>query len=179
MYSKILFKLIQESIIPAFGLTVIKILATIYYGRVIGYSVDLYNVFNLQVSFGDYQLINSNILLSFMLFTFLGLSYCLVKSLFFHSSHIAPRISLGVFNFRVGFLIQDSFHLFSQTLIWLIFNFTVLFLALFLYIFGLVYGYIVLISSILVLISLYLFILDIEFEYNKISMEEEDEVFVA
>ena len=38
---------------------------------------------------------------------------------------------------------------------------------------------IVLISSILVLISLYLFILDIEFEYNKISMEEEDEVFVA
>ena len=53
MYSKILFKLIQEAAIPAFGLLVIKILITTYYGRLLGYNTDLYNIFSLQVSQTD------------------------------------------------------------------------------------------------------------------------------
>ena len=84
MYSKILLKLVQESSIPAFGLLVMKILLTIFYARSLGYNVDLYNVFSLQVSQSDYTLITSNVILGFVIFTFLGLAYCLVKSLFFH-----------------------------------------------------------------------------------------------
>jgi hypothetical protein len=177
MYSKILFKLIQESFIPAFGLLIIKILLTTYYSRTLGYNVDLYNVFSLQVSLSDYTLINSNVILGFVIFSFLGLAYCLVKSLFFHNSHVSPKMSLSVFNFRVGFLIQDSFHLFSQTLIWLIFNFSILFISVFLNLLGLIYGSVLLMSVILCLIGMYFFILDIEFEYRK-SLEEEEEVFV-
>lgn len=178
MYSKILFKLIQESIIPAFGLLVIKILGTVYYGRSLGYQVDLYNVFDLQVSKVDYQIINTNLLLSFIIFTFFGLSYCLVKSLFFHNSHISPRTSLNVFNFRVGYIIQDTFHLISQTLIWLMFNFSILFLIIFFSLLGLVSGYVVVISLVLSLVSLYFFILDIEYEYNSFNEEEEEELII-
>ena len=178
MYSKILVKLIQESIIPAFGLVVIKILVTLYYAKDLGYKVDLYNMNNLEVSFNSYQIINSNILTGFIIFCFFGLAYSLVKSLFFHESHINPRVSLSLFNFRVGFLIQDSFHLFSQSLIWLLFNFSILFISLFLFYFGLIYGYVLLLSAILTIVGLYFFILDIEFEYNKILLEEEEEILV-
>lgn len=174
MYSKILFKLIQESIIPAFGLVVIKILVTLFYARDLGYKVDLYNMNNLEVSLNSYQIINSNVLTGFIIFCFFGLAYSLIKSLFFHNSHINPRVSLSLFNFRVGFLIQDSFHLFSQSLIWLLFNFSILFIAIFLYYFGLIYGYVILLSLILTLIGLYFFILDIEYEYNKVLLEEEE-----
>jgi hypothetical protein len=177
MYSKILFKLIQESIIPAFGLVVIKILTTIFYARDLGYKADLYNISNLEVSLKDYQLINSHVLTGFVIFCFFGLSYCLVKSLFFHNSHINPRISLSLFNFRVGFLIQDSFHLFSQSLIWLLFNFSILFITFFLNYLGLIYGYVLLLSLVLTLIGLYFFILDVEYEYNK-SLLEDEEVLV-
>lgn len=177
MYSKILFKLIQESSIPAFGLLVVKILLTIFYARSLGYSVDLYNVFSIQVSQSDYTLINSNVILGFVIFTFLGLAYCLVKSLFLHNSHISPKVSLSIFNLRIGYLIQDSFHLFSQTLIWLLFNFSVLFITVLLYLLGLIYGSVLLMSVVLCLIGMYFFVLDIEFEYRK-SIEEEEEVFV-
>ncbi len=178
MYSKILFKLIQEAAIPAFGLLVIKILITTYYARMLGYNTDLYNIFSLQVSQTDYTIINSNVIFGFVIFSFFGLAYCLAKSLFFHNSHISPKVSLSIFNLRVGFLIQDSFHLFSQTLIWLLFNFSILFITLLLYFLGLIYGSVLLMSLILCLIGMYFFILDIEFEYRKGLEEGEEEVFV-
>lgn len=178
MYSKILFKLIQESIIPAFGLVVIKILSTIFYGRSLGYKVDLYNVFNLEVSRDDFILMNSNILLIYVVFVFLGISYCLIKSLFFHNSHITPKTSLSIFNFRFGYIIQDSFHLFSQSLVWLLFNFSILFISVFYSLLGLISGYVLLISIILSLIALYFFVLDIEYEYENFNEEEEEEFIV-
>ena len=136
MYSKILTKLISEAITPFLGFLFIKILVTIFTAQSLGISTNLYNVFNLTVSQQSYTSINTNVLFGFIIFSFLGLSYSLIKSIYFHGTHIKPKLSLSIFNFRVGFLIQDTFHLFSQNLIWLVFNYVSLFLAIFLYGYG-------------------------------------------
>ena len=93
MFSKILLKLIEESIVPAFAFVFIKILVTVSLGNSLGYKVDIYNVFSLEVSKEAYTLINSYILVIFALFCFLGMMYSVVKSLFFHRSHIHPNIT--------------------------------------------------------------------------------------
>lgn len=141
--------------------------------------MDLYNILSTPVSLNDYILINSNVLFGFIIFSFLGLSYSLIKSIYFHNSHIEPRVSISILNLRVGFLIQDSFHLFSQNLIWLIFNYTSLFLTMFLFSLGLVQYYLIIISGIFTLIGTYFLVLDIEYELNKTLEGEEEEVFVS
>jgi hypothetical protein len=179
MYSKILTKLISESITPFLGFLFIKILVTIFTAQSLGINVNLYSVFNLSVSQQTYSIINTNVLFGFIVFSFLGLSYSLIKSIFFHGTHIAPKLSLSIFNFRVGFLIQDTFHLFSQNLIWLMFNFISLFLSIFLYFIGLTPTYLLVVSSLFTLLGTYFFVLDIEYEMTRNLPQDEEEVFVS
>jgi len=179
MYSRILSKLIAESITPFIGFLIIKILVTIFTAQSLGVNANLYNLFSLNVTLENYKIITSNVLFGFILFSFLGLMYTLIKSIYFHKSHISPKISLSIFNFRAGFLIQDSFHLFSQNLIWLIFSYTSLFITIFLYILGLAYGYLLIMSLIFTLIGTYFLILDIEYELNRNLEIENEEVFVS
>lgn len=178
MFSKILLKLIEESLIPAFGFLFLKVVITLYMVNSLGYNTNIYNVFSLEVSKNLYNVINSYLLVSFALFCFLGVIYVLAKSLFFHKSHIKPSITLGLYNFRVGFLIQDSFHLFSQALIWLIFSYMGLIISAFLYYLGLINGYVVLLNAILCPISTYFYVLDFEYELEQNSEDiEETQVF--
>lgn len=177
MFSKILLKLIEESITPAFAFLFIKILVTVYLGNSLGLNVGINNVFSLEVSRDVYTLINSYILVMFGLFCFLGMMYSVIKSLYFHKSHIHPGVTLSLYNFRATFLIQDSFHLYSQSLIWLIYLYINLFLSMILYFLGLVNGYVLLLSSVLTPISTYFFVLDLENEMEK-ENEEEEEVYV-
>ena len=179
MYSKILTKLISEAITPFFGFLFIKVIVTIFTARSLGINIDLYSLLNTSVNLNDYILINSNVIFGFIVFSFLGLSYSLIKSIYFHNSHIEPRVSLSILNLRVGFLIQDSFHLFSQNLIWLIFNYTSMFLTLFLFSLGLIHAYLIVISLLFTLLGTYFLVLDIEYELNKTLDIEDEEVFVS
>jgi len=179
MYSKILTKLISESITPFFGFVFLKAVVTILTARSLNLNVDLFSIFNLPVTKENYLIINTNVLFSFVIFAFIGLCYSLVKSIYFHDSHINPRLSLSVFNFRVGFLIQDSFHLFSQNIIWLFFNFITLFMTIFLFSLGLTQGFLVIVSGVFCLIGTYFFVLDIEYELNKSIQTEDEEIFVS
>jgi hypothetical protein len=178
MFSKILLKLIEESLIPAFGFLLLKVVITLYMVNSLGYNTNIYNVFSLEVPKDLYNVINSYILVSFALFCFLGVVYTLAKSLFFHKSHVKPSITLGLYNFRVGFLIQNSFHLFSQALIWLIFSYMGFIISAFLYYLGLVNGYVVLLNSILCPIATYFFVLDVEYELEQNS-EDTEEVYIS
>lgn len=177
MYSRILSKLIQESIFPIFGIIVIKILASIFSLRSLNYNVDLSNLYNFTVNTKeDYIYVNSQVILYMLIFVFLGLLYSISKSLFFHKTHISPRTSISIFNFRMGFLIQDSFHLFSQSFVWLMFNFSILFSTVLLSVLGLLPAYLLILSSFFSVIGCYFFILDVEYELNSF---EEEEVFVS
>lgn len=180
MYSKILTKLISESLTPFIGFILIKVIVTLVSAFSFGLKVNISTVFNLTVTLDQYKQINSNILFGFIIFSFMGLTYSLIKSIYFHDSHISPKISLSLLNFRIGFLVQDSFHLFSQNLIWLIFNYTSLFLTLFLYYLGLTWGFLVILSVFLTLLGTYFFVLDIEYEMNRnLPLEDEEEIFVS
>ncbi len=176
MFSKILLKLIEESLTPAIAFVLFKILITVYLGNSLGYNVSIYNVFSLEVDSQTYTLINSYLLVTFSLFCFLGMMYSVIKSLFFHRSHIHPNLTLALYNFRTTFLIQDSFHLYSQSLIWIIYLYISLFLSMILYFLGLTNGYVLLLTSTLTPISTYFFILDLENEMN--SGNEDEEIYV-
>ncbi len=176
MFSKILLKLIEESIIPAFTFVFLKVLITLYLGISLGYNVSIYNVFSLEVSLEAYSLINSYLLISFAIFCFLGMMYSILKSIHFHKSHIHPNTTLRLFTLRASFLIQDSFHLYSQSLIWLIYSYITLFLSMILFFLGLVNGYVLLLTSILCPISTYFFVLDLENEIE--SNNEDEEIYV-
>jgi hypothetical protein len=173
MYSKILFKLIEESILPAFGFLVIKVGVSLSMLYSFGYSINLSRVFFLEVTRSQYVEIVSNVLLGFAVFSFLGIVYSLIKSLYFHSTHISPKATINLFHFRAGFLIQDSFHLFTQTLIWLLFSYMTLFLSFFLYYLGLLNGYVLIFSLVFTPIATYFYLLDLEAE---LSSDEELEV---
>jgi len=178
MFSKILLKLVQESLFPVLGFIILKVLITVVSGTNLGYEINLNTVLNLEVTYDHYKSLNSDILLSFAIFSFLGIVYSLIKSLYFHQTHISPRASISLFNFRVRFLIQDSFHLFSQSLVWLVFNYIVCFLCLFLNFLDLVHFYLVIVSTLFSLVATYFLVLDIEYELEKEEEETLPEVFI-
>ena len=180
MYSKILSKLVLEATTPFLGFLFLKILITFFSLKSIGIDANLFNLFNTSVTLEQFSLINTNIIFSFVIFSFLGLSYSLIKSLYFHNTHVTPRVSLSVFNLRVGFLIQDSFHLFSQNIIWLSFNCISLFLSFFMFYLGLVPLYLIIISSIFTILGTYFFALDVEYEIQRnLPIEEDEEIFIS
>jgi len=180
MYSKILFKLIEESIFPALGFFILKVSISLSMLASFGYSVSLGSLFMLEVTKSQYIEIVSNILLSFAIFSFVGVFYSLVKSLYFHESHVSPNVTLRLFHIRAGFLIQDSFHLFTQTLVWLLFSYMTLFISMMFFYLGLLNFYVLVVSLIVCPVATYFYLLDLEYELKnqeKDSIEVEEIVY--
>lgn len=178
MYSKILFKLIEESIFPALGFFILKVIISLSMLSSFGYSISLGSVFFAEVTKNEYTEIVSNILLSFAVFSFLGVFYSLVKSLYFHDSHVSPNLTLRLFHVRADFLIQDSFHLFTQTLVWLLFSYMTLFISMMFYYLGLLNFYVLVVSLVICPVATYFYLLDLEYELKNqdnepIEVEEE------
>ena len=167
MYSKILFKLIEESVFPALGFFILKVIISLTMLSSFGYRVDLSSVFWAEVTRTQYVEIVSNILLSFAIFSFIGVFYSLIKSLYFHDSHVSPSLTLKLFHLRAGFLIQDSFHLFTQTLVWLLFSYMTLFISMMFFYLGLLNFYVLVVSLLVCPMATYFYLLDLEYELKN------------
>lgn len=128
MISKSLIKLIDEAILPAVILIVVKLLGLIA-------SSHLFN-FQFTIKNGDFLKIlpsiqfanpldylkaeNYSNLLMFTV-TALGTAYVLVRAHFFHESHITPKLQAKLISFNLEWLIAPTYHLYHQATIWLIF----------------------------------------------------------
>jgi hypothetical protein len=164
MYSKILVKLIDEAVVPALYLITVRIVSLVFISRTLNIPVNLGSAGFIYASQNDYLLVNSYSLLLMVLALCLGLLHILVKSLVFHDTHITPPLAAKLHSFKVQHLIQDSFHLYSQGIVWLAYLYFLVIGAGLMSIFGLLYTWVVYTSLGLTILFTYIFIYDAEKE---------------
>jgi hypothetical protein len=164
MFSKILIRLIDEAVVPAFYLVAVRIISLIFITAYTGIPVELGHAGFIYPTDEDYLLVNSYSLLYMLIALCLGLLHVVIKSLVFHDTHITPVLAAKLHSFKVQHLIQNSFHLYTQGMIWLVYLYFLTIGAGLMCIFGLLYTWVVYISLGLSILFTYIFIFDVERE---------------
>lgn len=128
MGAKSTIKLIDEAIIPAVILIVVKMLAVlaVVYVLHLEFTVASFKIFHLlpTVNFKnstDYITSENYSNLAMFLTAAAGTLMVLIKAHFFHSSHIGPRFQAKLVRLNLENLISPSYHIYHQAVIWLIF----------------------------------------------------------
>ena len=137
MFSKVLIKLVDESIVPAIFLLVTRLVAVVLVARYFDIPFEIGANGFVFHSTQEYVVINSYSTLFMIIVLTLGLLYILVKSLFFHESHIRPQTTTKLFEARLTGLIQSSFNLYTQASIWLSYSYLILIVSAFMSVFSL------------------------------------------
>ncbi len=166
MFSKILIKLIDESIIPAILLLVTRLVTVVLVARANSIPFEIgVNGFVFK-SPDDYILVNSYSLFFMIAVVTVGLFYVLTKSLLFHESHIKPGISTKLQDFNLRHMIQNSFNLYTQGSIWLSYCYLLMLVAGFMALFKFIFPWVFYVALVLSVISTILLIIDIEEELH-------------
>ena len=179
MISRTLVRLIDQAIVPAILLLCTRFTSVVMLSYVFGITFNLsangFTFTNNQ----DYLLINSYSTLAMLGILSLGLLYILVKALFFHDTHINPRLTTKLFHHRMSTLIQSSFELYSQGVIWLIYLYLIAGVSVVLTLFGLIYSWVLIVSIILCAISTLVLIIDIEHELDSLDLDYQEEISIS
>lgn len=123
--SKILLKLVDAAVLPALLLASVKITASLFalFFLKIPFSFNL--IFGFPtIAFNDpsdFLKINNFSGWASLLFLSLILSLIILRAYFFNNSHISPNLTIRILDLNLGRLVDNSFNLFSQTIIWLSF----------------------------------------------------------
>lgn len=164
MFSKILVKLVDEAVVPALFLVTVRIVSLVFVSQAFDIPVSFGNGGFVYTSREDYMLVNSYSVLYMILALCLGLLRVVVKSVVFHDSHISPPTAAKLYSFKAQHLIQDSFHLYTQGLVWLAYLYFLTIGAGLMSLFGLLYTWIAWVSLGLAVFFTYIFIVDAERE---------------
>lgn len=164
MFSKLLVKLIDEAIVPAILLVAVRIISLVLVSKSFDIPINLGPEGFVYSSSEDYLLVNSHSLLYMVLAICLGLLRVIIKSVVFHDTHITPPLAAKLHSLRLEHLIQDTFHLYTQGVVWLAYLYFLTIGAGLMSLFGLIYGWVVWASLGLAVLFTYIFILDAERE---------------
>jgi len=170
MFSKILIKLIDQSIVPAIFLIITRILSIVFVGKYHNISFELGTAGFEYTSHKEYVLVNSYSVLVMVILIAIGLLYILLKSFIFHESHITPHMTAKVFSLRLSAFIQSSFDLYSQGAIWLSYMYLLMFVSGIMALFGFLYTWVFGTALLLTILNTVLLILDVE---NELQLEKE------
>ena len=176
MFSKVLVKLVDQAIIPALLLLLVRIFSVIFISNILRIPYTLGNTGFIFPNHADYVAVNSYSLLTMLLILTLGISYVILKSYIFHDSHITPVLTAKLFTLRMSSLIQTSFDIYSQGIVWLSYVYLMFFVITALCVFGLVFAWIFVVALVLTLFSTVAFVFDIENEMD-VNTQPFDEVF--
>jgi hypothetical protein len=176
MLSKILIKLIDRAIIPAVLLLASRIVSIILVSKYFGIHLKMGKsgfVFQNQI---DYIKVNSYSTLSMALLLVLGLGYVVIKSLFFHESHIKPSLTTRLFSLKAESLIQNSYEIYTQGAVWLTYSYLLLIVSGVMAISGLLFNWVFYVIMGVTTITTLIFVFDLEEEVKikKITSEEYD-----
>jgi hypothetical protein len=170
MFSKILVKLIDQSIIPAITLIAARIISVVlvanYFGVEYSFGVDGFTYYDPA----SYILVNSYSMFFMIVVLAVGVSYILLKSLIFHETHIAPKLTAHLFSLKLSSFIQASYDLYSQGAVWLSYLYLMTLVTGLMSFFGLIYAWVFFVSLALTIASTILLIFDIE---NEIDLKKE------
>lgn len=116
MISKTLLKLIDEAILPAVVLIAAKItgiaILTSYLGLEFTLNLKSLDAVNLTFVNTYSNLFSYGIII-------IGLSFILIRAYFFHSSHVAPQITLRLATWNLTTVVTTTYELFHQVVVWL------------------------------------------------------------
>lgn len=164
MLSKILIKLIDRAIVPAILLLATRIVSITLICRYLDLPVKISKSGFVFESFADFVKVNSYSTLVMTTVLIAGISYILIKSLAFHNSHVKPALSAKIFSFKAHHLIQGSFHLYSEAVIWLSYAYLLLLFTGVMVTSKLLYNWVFYITAGVTLVSTVLFMFDVEEE---------------
>ena len=169
MFSKILLKLIDESIVPAIFLLATRLISVVLVARYNSVPFDIgANGFVFR-SAQNYVLVNSYSTFFMISVLTIGLLYFLTKSLFFHDTHIKPHLTARLFSLRMHGLIQSTYNLYTQGSIWLSYSYLLMFVTGFMAMFKFIFGWVFLVALVLCAISTVLLVLDVEQELRLLK----------
>jgi hypothetical protein len=179
MFSRILIKLIDQSIVPAVLLVGVRILSVVLVANYFGINYTLGPEGFVYPDPASYLTVNSYSVMFMVIVLAVGLFYILLKSLLFHETHIAPHLTAKLFSFRLSSFIQTSYDLYSQGAVWLSYMYLMMFASGIMVFFNLLYAWVFYVSLVLTIISTVLLIFDVENELdlrtdNKRAKIEED-----
>ena len=128
MISKSLIKLIDEAIVPAVFLILAKgtgLFLTVFFLK-LPFDLEFRSIFGLLPSFRFATLqgyITAENYSNLAMFTVVAAGAIIVslKAHFLHESHIHPKLHARLISLNLERLVQSSFHLYHQAVIWLIF----------------------------------------------------------
>jgi len=164
MVSRILIKLVDEAVLPAILLIFARISSILLISKYLAVN---YAVGSFGFKFDnaqDYVMVNSYSTLTIIAILAVGLLYILLKSWFFHDTHIPPPLTAKTYAYGLSYFIQTSFDLYSQGTIWLSYTYLLFFASGILAFFGLLYFWVFLVALVLTMATTILFIFDIEKE---------------
>lgn len=164
MFSRILVKLVDEAIVPALVLLSARVITALVLTKIHNMTFSFTASGFVYGSHDEFLFLNSYSTLAMVCVITVGLLYVLMKSHFFHSTHIKPHTSARLFSLNLSGFIQTSFELYSQGAIWLSYSYLLLFSTGIMLYFELIYTWIFYVSFVLTLISTYLFVIDVEKE---------------
>jgi hypothetical protein len=178
MFSKLLIKLIDQSIMPAILLISTRVISIILYSKSknINFGFDS-SGFTFRNT-ADYTFVNSYSTLFMIAALTIGLVYILVKAYVFHESHITPKTTAEIFSLKLHGLIQSSFTLYTQGTIWLSYLFFIAMASGLMAYYGILFTWVFYISISICVIMSVLFILDVENEIkitNTSAFAREDD----
>ncbi len=173
MISQTLVKLIDQAVLPGAILVLGKFLGVILVSKIISvgwkFTTGIFFLPTLTfTSYDDYLQVNSYSNLIMFLAIAAGTAFVLVRAHFFHSSHIAPAVHLKLLKLGLEGLVAETYQLYHQAAVWLVFLWLATILILLQAFFGLS-------NSIIAIVA---FLVSLNFSWFLISdIEQEVEIF--
>jgi len=179
MISRTLIRLIDQAIVPAMLLLCVRFVSMVLLTYLFGIKFAISSGGFTFSSKEDILFINSYSTLAMIVILGTGLLYILIKALYFHDTHISPQLTTKVFHHRLSTLIQSSFELYSQGVIWLIYLYLISTISLILAVFDYVHFWIPVVGFIFSGVATLVLIMDVEKELESTEdsyVEEESPV---
>lgn len=168
MPSRILLRLIDEAIIPAIVVVVAKTVAVVILIQWLGLEWQ----FNTQslipgIVFDSPEVgvfVNSYSNLFLFLVILIGLGWVLTKAYHFHDRHVSPGFVLQLLSWNLTGLLSNSNEVYHQGLVWMSYLWLVTLLIGAHVLFGITFGWVLVVALALSLLATWLFVADVERE---------------
>ncbi|MCL5412010.1 MAG: hypothetical protein M1150_04765 [Patescibacteria group bacterium] len=180
MFNFSILKIIDEAILPAFLVVGAKIGGVLIVTKLfaLDFTLTQSSFFSIPLigysSSDSLTVVNtvSSILTTMMVM--LGLGWVLIKAHHFHASHIHPKLATKLAQNGLENLIQDSFEIYHQALVWLSLLWFTFFLSVTQFYYGVLAAWAVIAILAFGLILSLIFILDVKKEIDLGELASED-----
>ena len=174
MISRTLVRLIDQAIVPAIILLATRLASVILISYIYEIKLVLTNQGFVFENESHYLLVNSYSSLAMIIVLGVGLLYILLKAFIFHDTHVTPSLTTKLFHYKLTTLIQSSFELYSQGVIWLAYLYLISIVSGILAMFGLIYGWISVVGLLMSILGTVVLVFDVENEIELRRAEGEE-----